>query len=147
MCGPFIIKRGFPGVSAVKNSPGNSGDAGNPGWIPGSGKSLEKEMATLFRILAWKFQGQKSLAGYIQSMGSQRVKLDWAHTHSSLKGNPLVHVLKIYVSLSLFFPLIGALGTFLKVYALLPFHMFLGKFQSLEYFLAFECSWHVLTSV
>ena len=76
MCGPFIIKRGFPGVSAVKNSPDNSGDAGNPGWIPWSGRSLEKEMATLFRILAWKFQGQKSLAGYIQSMGSQRVKLD-----------------------------------------------------------------------
>ena len=73
MCGPFIIKRGFPGVSAVKNSPGNSGDLGS---IPASGKSLEKEMATLFRILAWKFQGQKSLAGYIQSMGSQRVKLD-----------------------------------------------------------------------
>ena len=34
---------------------------------------LKKEMATHSSILAGKFHGQRSLVGYIQPMGSQRV--------------------------------------------------------------------------
>ena len=30
---------GFPGGSMVKNSPANAGDTGDPGLIPGSGRS------------------------------------------------------------------------------------------------------------
>ena len=44
----------FPGGSAVKNSPAN---ARGTGVIPGLGRSLEKEMATLSSILAWKTAG------------------------------------------------------------------------------------------
>ena len=33
--------------------------------------ALEKEMATHFSILAWEIHGQRSLVGYIQSMGLQ----------------------------------------------------------------------------
>ena len=35
----------------VKNLPANAGD---PSSIPGSGRSLKKEMATLSSILAWR---------------------------------------------------------------------------------------------
>ena len=145
MCGPFIIKRGFPGVSVVKNSPANAGDTGNPGWIPGSGRSPGEGNGYPLQNSCPEIPWTEEPGG-LQSMGSQRVRLDWAHTHLSLKMNPLVHVLEIYVFVT-FFPSFGALGTFLKVYILLLFHMFLSNFQSLEYSLAFECSWHVLTSV
>ena len=42
---------GFPGGSEVKASARNAGDLGS---IPGWEDSLEKEMATLSSILAWK---------------------------------------------------------------------------------------------
>ena len=42
---------GFSGDSAVKSLPANAGDVGS---IPGSGRSLEKEMATHSSILAWR---------------------------------------------------------------------------------------------
>ena len=34
---------GFPGDSVAKNLPANAGDAGDVGWIPGSGRSLDRE--------------------------------------------------------------------------------------------------------
>ena len=39
-------------VQVVKHLPANAGDAGNVGSIPGSERSLEKEIATHFSILA-----------------------------------------------------------------------------------------------
>ena len=42
---------GFPGGSEVKASAWNAGD---PGSIPGSGRSPGKEMATHSSTLAWK---------------------------------------------------------------------------------------------
>ena len=42
---------GFPGGSDSKAYACNAGDSGS---IPGSGRSLEKEMATLSSILAWR---------------------------------------------------------------------------------------------
>ena len=41
--GKAELNYGFPGGSVVKNQPANAGDASS---IPGSGRSLEKEMAT-----------------------------------------------------------------------------------------------------
>ena len=41
-------------------------------------ESLEKEMATHFRILAWKIPWAEE-TGQLQSMGSQRVGHDRAH--------------------------------------------------------------------
>ena len=38
----------------IKNLPGNAGDAGDLGSIPSQEDSLEEEMATHSRILAWK---------------------------------------------------------------------------------------------
>ena len=52
----------------VKESAYNAGD---PGSIPGSGRSLEQEMATHSNILAWNIPEEPS---WLQSMGSQRVR-------------------------------------------------------------------------
>jgi len=55
--------RGFPDSSVGRESPGNAGD---PGSIPGLGRSLEKGKATHSSILAWK------IPWTIQSMGSSK---------------------------------------------------------------------------
>ena len=56
----------------VKNPACNAGD---PGSIPGWGRSLEKEMATHSSILAWRIPWTEE-AGGLQSMGLQRVGHD-----------------------------------------------------------------------
>ena len=61
----------FPGGSAVKNPPANAGDLRDTGSVPGSGRSLEKEMATCSSILAWTIPRTEEPGG-LQSMGSQR---------------------------------------------------------------------------
>jgi hypothetical protein len=43
-----------PGGTEVKNSPVNAREARDTGLIPGSGRYLEKEMATYSSTLAWK---------------------------------------------------------------------------------------------
>ena len=58
---------GFPGASAVKNPPANTGDTG---WIQED--PLEKEMATPV-FLPIKSHGQWNLAGY-SSWGGKRVR-------------------------------------------------------------------------
>ena len=65
---------GFPGGSKVKASACNVGDLG---LIPGSGRLLEKEMATHSSILAWRIPWTEEPGG-LQSTGSQRVRHDWA---------------------------------------------------------------------
>ena len=55
----------------VKNLPSNVGDVD---LIPGSGGSLEKEMATHCSILAWEIPWTEEPGG--ESMGSQRVGHD-----------------------------------------------------------------------
>ena len=64
--------QGFPGGAMVKNLPAK---AGSTDLIPGSGRSLEKEMATHSRILVWKIPWTEK-PGELQSMGSQRVGHD-----------------------------------------------------------------------
>ena len=62
----------FPGSSGGKASACNAGDLGP---IPGSGRSLEKEMATHSSILAWRIPWMEEPGG-LQSTGSQRVGHD-----------------------------------------------------------------------
>ena len=50
-------------------------NAGDPGSIPGWGRSLEKEMATHSSILAWKTPWTEE-PDRLQSLGSQRVGHD-----------------------------------------------------------------------
>ena len=64
--------KGFPGGSHGKAFARNAGD---PGSIPGSGKSPEKEMAIHSSTLAWKIPWTEE-PDRLQSMGSQRVGHD-----------------------------------------------------------------------
>ena len=64
---------GFPGRSVVKHPPANAGDLGS---IPGSEESLEKEMATLSNILAWRISWTEKPGG-LQSTGSHRAGHNW----------------------------------------------------------------------
>ena len=65
-------RRGFPGGSDGKEPACNAGD---PGLIPGSGKPMEKGMATYSSIPAWRIPWTEEPGGP-QSMGSQRVGHD-----------------------------------------------------------------------
>ena len=73
----YISVSTLPGGSVVKNHlPINAGDEG---LIPGSGRPLEKEMATHSSILTWGIPWTEEPGGY-QSMALQRV----AHSRSNL---------------------------------------------------------------
>ena len=50
----IALQKGLPGGVVVKNPPANTGDTRDKGLIPGSGRSMEKKMATHSSILAWK---------------------------------------------------------------------------------------------
>ena len=66
---------GFPRGSMVKNLPAMQ-ETQVRSW--GQEDPLEKEMATHSSILAGEFHGQRSLTGYIQFMGSWKIRHDWA---------------------------------------------------------------------
>ena len=46
-----VLEADFPGGSVVKNLPANARDTGDMSLTPGSGRSLEKEIATHSGIL------------------------------------------------------------------------------------------------
>ena len=52
----------------VKNPPANAGD---PGWIPGSGRSPEEGNGNPSSVLAWRIPWTEE-PGVLQSMGSQK---------------------------------------------------------------------------
>ena len=72
----------FHGGSDSKASAYNAGD---PGSIPGSGRSPGEGMATHSSILAWKIPWTEEPGG-LQSRGSQRVWHDWATSLSLSQG-------------------------------------------------------------
>ena len=57
----------------VKNLSANAGDIRDAGSIQGSGRSLEKKMATHMNTLAWEIPWMED-PGKLQSIGSQRVR-------------------------------------------------------------------------
>ena len=65
-------EKGFPGGSDGEES---ACSAGGLGSVPGSGRSLEKEMATQSSIFSWIIPWTEEPDG-LQSMGSQRVRYD-----------------------------------------------------------------------
>ena len=50
----FCITWDFPGGTVVKNLPANAGDTGDLSSILGLGRSLEEDLTTHSRILAWE---------------------------------------------------------------------------------------------
>ena len=71
----MIYGVGFPGGSEVENPPTNAGDTGDVGSIPGLGRSLEEEMATLSSLLAGKIPWTEEPGG-VQSPWGCRVGHD-----------------------------------------------------------------------
>ena len=75
----YIIHIRLPQWLSSKESAYNAGAAGDLSSIPGSGRSLEKEMVTHSSILAWKIPWTEEPGG-LQFIGLQ--KLDTAeHEH------------------------------------------------------------------
>ena len=83
---------GFTGGSEGKGSACNAGDLGS---IPGSGRSVEKEMATHSSILVWKISWIEEPGG-LQSMGSQRVRHNWVTNTYVDIGSLYAHFLKSF---------------------------------------------------
>ena len=65
------VPKGLPWWLSRKESACNSGDAGDAGSIPGSGRSLEEEMATHSSILAWRIPWTGE-PGRLQSIGHKQ---------------------------------------------------------------------------
>ena len=80
----IVLYIGFPSGSDGKESACNVGDLGS---IPGSGRSLENEMATHSSILAWKIPWAEE-PSRLQSMGLQRVRHQWV---TSLSYHFIIH--------------------------------------------------------
>ena len=66
----------------VKNPPGNAGETGVVGLIPGREDSLGKEMATHSGIFAGEIPWTEKL-GSLQSNGSQRVGRDFTTEYTA----------------------------------------------------------------
>ena len=71
---------GFPQWLSGKESACNAG-ARDAGSISGLGRSLGEGMAAHSSILAWEIPWREEPGG-LQSLGSQRVRNDWACTHA-----------------------------------------------------------------
>ena len=65
----------FSGVPWWLSSKESACNAGDPGLIPGSGRSLEKGISTHTSVLAWRISWTEE-PGRLQPMGSQRVGHD-----------------------------------------------------------------------
>ena len=74
--------RGLPKWLIGKEYAYNAGDAGS---ISGLGRPLEKDIATHSSILAWEIPWTEE-PGRLQSMGSQRVRLDWVTKQQKQSG-------------------------------------------------------------
>ena len=68
-------------VLVVKNLPANARDIRDAGSIPGSERSPGDGMATHSIFLAWRIPWIEQ-PGRLQSMGSPRVRHDWASEHT-----------------------------------------------------------------
>ena len=68
-----VVDMGFPGSTVLKNLPPKAGDTGSSSL--GQEDPLEEEMATHSSSLAWRILWTEEPGG-LQSMGSQRVRLD-----------------------------------------------------------------------
>ena len=71
----------LPSGSVVKNLPANAGDTKDAGLIPGSGRSPGVGNGNPLQHSCWKIPRTEEPGGLL-SMGSQRVRHDWATEHA-----------------------------------------------------------------
>ena len=91
---PARGRRGFPSDSVVKNPP--EVQEMQDMWVRSLNREdpLETEMATYSSILAWKLPWTEEPGG-LQSVGSQRVRGDWAHMNAMHKGEKRVRYVTV----------------------------------------------------
>ena len=82
---PSLCVSGFPGGSVVKNLPTNAGYIRDEGSTPGSRRSPGAENGNPLQYSWCKIPWTKEPSG-LQSMGSTRIRHDWAHVPSVLPG-------------------------------------------------------------
>ena len=80
----------------VKNLLVNAGDTRDAGLIPVWGLSLEESIATHSSTFAWRIPWTEEPGG-LQSMGSQRIRHDWAQTHTHMHTYPYICSLHLYL--------------------------------------------------
>ena len=66
---------GFPGGSVVKNLPAGAADGEDMGLLPGSGRSLEKEMATYSSVLAWEIPWTEKPSATVSGVTKSQTQL------------------------------------------------------------------------
>ena len=69
-------------AGVVKNLPANARDLRDAGSVPGWGRAPGGGHGNHSSIPAWRIPGTEEADG-LQSVGSQRVRHDTAHTHAS----------------------------------------------------------------
>ena len=92
ICFSYTQYWGFSGGSDGKESACNAGD---PGLIPGLGRSPKEGMTTYSSILAWRIHKQRSLVGYSPWGHKESDTTEWL-THFVLKFTTLRDSLFLY---------------------------------------------------
>ena len=94
---PYV---GFPGGSVVKNPSASAGAAGDAGLIPESERSPRGGHGNLLQYSCWRIPWTEEPGG-LQTMGSKRVRHDWAHStppYVTLSGNKICWFLGVNFS-------------------------------------------------
>ena len=99
---------GLPWWLSSKESTCSSGDTGDVGSIPGSGRSSGGGHAIQSSSLAWSTLWTEEPGGWLQSKGLKIVRRDWATKHANSNLGYRKHV----YFLSCFLKIFGITGTF-----------------------------------
>ena len=79
----FVLYICFPDGTVVKNIPANAGDAGSAGLIPESGRSPGEGKGNPLQY-SYLDNSMDRGTGRLQPRGSQRVRHNWAQTHTQI---------------------------------------------------------------
>ena len=75
----------FPGFSGGSDGEESTCNLGDLGWIPGLGRSPGGGHGNPLQSSCLENpHGERSVEGYVQSMGWQRIRYDWATKHSTI---------------------------------------------------------------
>ena len=80
-CSSVDAPRDYHGLPRWLGGKESACNAGDPGLIPGLGRSLVKKMKTRSSILAWEISWTEESGG-LQPVGSQRVRHNLAAEHT-----------------------------------------------------------------
>ena len=133
----YNLTFGASKVAVMKNLPAKARDTRDVGLIPGLGLPLEEGIATHSSTLAWRIPWTEEPGG-LQSMGSQRVRHDWAQAHTHMHTYPYI-CSPICISISAL--QIGSSVPFLQIYTYALIYIYIYFFFSSD---SLHSVWHSL---